>query len=207
MKDERVKQDPTKTSSFENPAVDGADAESAADAGDVIDEDATGSTGEHMIVGEEAGLVASALQHELAEQKEKYVRLYAEFENFRRRAVKDRQDAEHRGMGNLLRGLLESLDDLARVAHVTPAGADTATVLEGVALVERKMLKSLAGHGLEVVDPKGHPFDPALHEAISTAPAASKEEDHRVAQVFQVGYVFNGALLRPARVVVTQWNG
>ncbi|MBL8997647.1 MAG: nucleotide exchange factor GrpE [Gemmatimonadetes bacterium] len=212
MKDERVKQDPTKTSSFENRAVDATDAESdaaasAADAGDVIDEDATGSTGEHMIVGEEAGLVTSALQHELAEQKEKYVRLYAEFENFRRRAVKDRQDAEHRGMGNLLRGLLESLDDLARVAHMTPAKSDTATVLEGVALVERKLLKSLAGHGLEVVDPKGHPFDPALHEAISTAPAASKEEDHLVAQVFQVGYVFNGTLLRPARVVVTQWNG
>lgn len=200
MTDDRVKQDPTKTSSFENAAVDPATDEP-------FDEDATGSTGEHPIVGEEAALVTSALQHELEEQKEKYLRLYAEFENFRRRAVKERQDAEHRGMGAVMRGLLETLDDLARVAHVVPPGTDIATVIEGVGLVEKKLLKSLAGHGLEVVDPKGKPFDPAVHEAISTAPAASKAEDHLVAQVYQVGYVLNGTLLRPARVVVTQWNG
>lgn len=201
MKEKRVKHDPTQTSSFENEAVDPA-AEL-----DITADEADPSTGEHQVVGEEAGLVASALQGELEEQKEKYLRLYAEFENFRRRAVKDRQDAEHRGMGNLLRGLLDTLDDLARVAHVEPASTNATSVIEGVELVERKLLKSLAGHGLEVVDPKGQPFDPAVHEAISTAPAASKEEDHLVAQVYQVGYVFNGTLLRPARVVVTQWNG
>lgn len=201
MTDEDVNQDPTRSSSFENAAID------AADAADDIREDATGSTGEHQVIGEEAGLVTSALRHQVDEQKDKYVRLYAEFENFRRRAVRDRQDAEHRGMGNVMRGLLEILDDLARVAHVVPAGTDTTTVVEGVALVERKLLKSLAGHGLEVVDPRGKPFDPALHEAISTAPAATAAEDHLVAQVYEVGYVFNGTLLRPARVVVTQWNG
>jgi molecular chaperone GrpE len=200
MRKKDVHNDPTKTSSFENEAVDPA-AEP-----DLLDE-ADPSTGEHQVSGEEAGLVTSALQGELEEQKEKYLRLYAEFENFKRRAVRDRQDAEHRGMGNLLRGLLETLDDLARVAHVTPESTDAASVIQGVELVERKLLKSLAGHGLEVVDPKGHPFDPALHEAISTAPAASESEDHLVAQVYQVGYVFNGTLLRPARVVVTQWNG
>ena len=198
MTDKDVKLDPTKTSSFENDAVRG-DAHDASDA--------TGNTGEQMIIGEETALVTSALEHELAEQKEKYLRLYAEFENFRRRAVRERQEAEHRGMGNLMRGLLEALDDLARVAHIVPAGTDAATVIEGVELVERKLLKSLAGHGLELVDPKGKPFDPALHEAITTAPAASEKDDHMVAEVFQVGYVLNGTLLRPARVVVTQWNG
>jgi molecular chaperone GrpE len=53
----------------------------------------------------------------------------------------------------------------------------------------------------------GQPFDPALHEAVMTEPAESKEDDHLVARVFQVGYLFNGQLLRPARVVVKQWNG
>lgn len=197
MTDDDVKQDPTQTSSFENAALDPA----------AVEGDATGSSGEHPIIDEEAGIITSAFQHQLEEQKDKYVRLYAEFENFRRRSVRDRQDAEHRGMGNVMRGLLETLDDLARVAHVVPAGTDATTVVEGVALVERKLLKSLAGHGLEVVDPKGAPFDPALHEAISTAPAATEAEDHLVAQVYEVGYVFNGTLLRPARVVVTQWNG
>lgn len=198
MTDKDVQQDPTKTSSFENDAVRDAGRDAS---------DATGTTGEQMIIGEEAALVTSAIEHELAEQKDKYVRLYAEFENFRRRAVRERQEAEHRGMGNLMRGLLEALDDLSRVAHIEPAGTDAATVIEGVALVERKLLKSLAGHGLELVDPKGKPFNPELHEAITTAPAASEKEDHLVAEVFQVGYVLNGTLLRPARVVVTQWNG
>lgn len=146
-------------------------------------------------------------QIELAEQKDKFLRLYAEFENFRKRAVRDRQDAEHRGMGAVMRGLLETLDDLGRVAHMTPAGADTKSVLDGVEMVEKKLLKSLAGHGLEMVNPVDQPFDPAVHEAITTTPAASAEDDHLVAQVYQVGYVLNGTLLRPARVVVKQWNG
>lgn len=147
------------------------------------------------------------VQQELAEQKDKYLRLYAEFDNFRKRATRERLEAEKMGMGLVMKGLLETLDDLGRVAHMTPEGADAKSVVEGVALVEKKLLKSLAGHGLEVVNPVGAPFDPNLHEALSTAPAASAEEDHLVAMVYQVGYTLNGTLLRPARVVVKQWNG
>jgi molecular chaperone GrpE len=156
---------------------------------------------------EEAGLVAAALAAQVAEQKDKYLRLYAEFENFRRRAAKDRQDAEHRGMSHLLKGILDTIDDIARFAHVDPATTDARTLVDGVALVERNLLKSLAGHGLEVVNPVGEPFDPARHEALTTAPAERAEEDGTVAQVYQVGYVLAGTLLRPARVVVRQWNG
>ena len=150
--------------------------------------------------------VATA-ERALADQQDKYLRMYAEFENFRKRAVRDRLDAEHRGMGAVMKGLLETLDDLGRVAHMTPDGADAKSVLDGVEMVERKLLKSLAGHGLEVVNPVAKPFDPAVHEAITTTPAATADEDHLVAQVYQVGYVLNGTLLRPARVVVKQWNG
>jgi molecular chaperone GrpE len=150
--------------------------------------------------------LADALQ-EAAENKDKYLRLYAEFENFRKRAVRDRMEAEKFGMSAVMRGLLETLDDLGRVAHMTPAGADVASVVDGVNMVEKKLLKSLAGHGMEVVNPEGEVFNPALHEAITTMPAALPEEDDRVAQVYQVGYVLNGTLLRPARVVVKQWNG
>jgi len=156
---------------------------------------------------EEAGLVAAALAAQVAEQKDKYLRLYAEFENFRRRAAKDRQDAEQRGMSHLLKGILDTIDDIARFAHVDPATTDARTLVAGVALVARNLLKSLAGHGLEVVNPVGEPFDPARHEALTTAPAERAEEDGTVAQVYQVGYVLAGTLLRPARVVVRQWNG
>lgn len=201
-KDKNVTKDPTTTSSFENAAV-GASPDT-----DPIEEPASADLiGEHLTGDQEVGMVTAALEREVNEHRDKYLRLYAEFENFRRRAVRDRQDAEHKGMMNLLRGLLEVIDDVARFAHVDPAGTDAKTVVEGVAMVEKKLLKSLAGHGLEVVDPKGQPFDPALHEAITTTPAASADEDHLVAQVYQVGYVINGTLLRPARVVVTQWNG
>ncbi|MDE3150802.1 MAG: nucleotide exchange factor GrpE [Gemmatimonadota bacterium] len=152
------------------------------------------------------GVAAGALEAELAEQKDKYLRLAAEYDNFRKRTVRERQDAELRGMGVLIRGLLDALDDLGRFAHVDPASVDAATVVQGAEMVEKKMLKTLAGHGLEVLNPAGEPFNPELHEAVSTTRAALPEEDHRVAQVYQVGYLFNGQLLRPARVVVTQWH-
>ncbi len=194
-----------------------ADAESDADAALEALNEATGAEGglapdaggisDAADADDPAAAEIAALAAELAAANDKHLRLYAEFDNFRRRAVRDRQEAEHRGMGAVMKGLLESLDDLARVAHVDPAGTDAKTVLEGVALMEKKLLKSLAGHGLEVVDPVGQRFDPAVHEAITTAPAESEDEDDMVAQVFQVGYILNGTLLRPARVVVKQWNG
>lgn len=157
--------------------------------------------------GGEAARDAAALAATLAAQQDKHLRLLADYENFRKRMVRERQEAELKGMGLLIRGILDALDDLTRVAHLDPATTDTKTVVEGVGLVERKLLKSLAGHGLEVINPLDAPFDPTYHEALTTVPAASKDEDHLVAQVYQVGYVFNGTLLRPARVVVKQWQG
>jgi molecular chaperone GrpE len=134
-------------------------------------------------------------------------RLKADFDNFRKRTARERQEAHWRGQADMLKGMIEALDDLGRFAHVDPASTDAKTVVEGVDMVEKKLHKTLAGHGMEIIDPIGHPFDPALHEAMMTEPAASKDEDHIVARVFQVGYLFNGQLLRPARVVVKQWNG
>ena len=146
-------------------------------------------------------------QRRVDEQRDKHLRLAAEYENFRKRAVRERQEAGWRAQADMARGLLEALDDLSRFAHVDPATVDSATVVQGADMVERKVLKSLAGHGLEVVDPLDHPFDPKVHEAVGTEPALSPEDDHMVGKVYQRGYVFNGQLLRPARVVVKQWNG
>jgi molecular chaperone GrpE len=144
---------------------------------------------------------------ELAEQRDKYLRLAAEYDNFRRRTTKERQEAQQRGQAELLKSIIDSLDDLGRFAHVDPSTTDAKTMVDGVSMVEKKLLKTLSGLGLEIINPIGEPFDPALHEAVMTEPAASPEEDHMVARVFQQGYRFNGQLLRPARVVVKQWNG
>jgi len=147
-----------------------------------------------------------ALQLELGDQKDKYLRLAAEYDNFRRRAAKERQEAGWRAQGDLVRGLLDALDDVTRFAHVDPNSLDSKTVVDGVLMVEKKLFKSLAGHGFETIDPTGHAFDPTQHEAVVTTPAATADEDGMVATTFQVGYIINGHVLRPARVVVKQWQ-
>lgn len=143
----------------------------------------------------------------LEEQRDKYLRLAAEYDNFRKRTLRERQEAGWRAQGDLVQGLIEILDDLGRVAHVDPSTADAQTMADGVAMVEKKFLKSLAGHGLEVINPVDHPFDPTHHEAVATEPAESAQDDHIVSRVYQLGYLFRGQLLRPARVVVKQWQG
>lgn len=168
----------------------------------------TAADAAHNASGDTATLTTyEELHRAVDEQRDKYLRLAAEYDNFRKRTVRERQESGWRAQGDLVAGLIDVLDDLTRFAHVDPATTDARTVVEGVGMVEKKLFKSLAGHGLEVVNPVEHPFDPALHEAITTTPALSEEEDHMVAQVFQLGYVFRGQLLRPARVVVKQWNG
>ena len=168
------------------------------------DDDAVPSV-ESQLAAVEAQLGITAAQ--LAEQKDKLLRLHAEFDNFKKRSVRQRQEAESTGMALLIRGILEALDDLGRFAHVEPSSTDALTVQQGAEMVEKKLRKSLAGHGLEIVNPVDQPFDPAVQEAVTTTPAESPDDDHLVAQVFQVGYVFNGQLLRPARVMVRQWKG
>lgn len=147
------------------------------------------------------------LQRQLEEQRDKYLRLAAEFDNYRKRSAKEQRDAVPRAQGDLVKQLLDPLDDLMRFADLDPAQVDAKTVVDGVNMVEKKLLKTFAGFGAEVLDPAGQPFDPNMHEAVMTEPAASAEEDDIVSRVFQVGYRFNGQLLRPARVVVKQWNG
>lgn len=156
--------------------------------------------------GDQAAVAAEA-ERALAEQQDKYLRLAAEYDNYRKRAVRERQEASTRGQADLLRGLLDALDDLSRFAHVDPATTDTKTVVDGAAMVERKILKTLSSIGVEVINPMDQTFDPTTMEAVATEPALSPEDDHVVAKVFQPGFLFNGQLLRPARVVVKQWNG
>jgi len=150
---------------------------------------------------------ASGESAELAAQQDRYLRLAAEYDNYRRRTMRERQDDRARSQGELVKQMIDALDDLARFAHVDPATMDAATVVQGAELVERKLHKALLAAGLEIVNPEELAFDPAVHEAVATEPAAAEEEDHSVARVYQVGYRFGGQLLRPARVVVRQWNG
>ncbi|HEY4304615.1 MAG TPA: nucleotide exchange factor GrpE [Gemmatimonadaceae bacterium] len=161
------------------------------------DSDASGS----------AAAAAAELERKLAEAQDKYLRQAAEYDNYRKRTIKERTEAAPRAQADIVRQLLDPLDDLARFAHVDPATVDPATIVQGAEMVEKKLLKALGAAGLETIDPVNQSFDPQLHEAVATEPALAPEDDHVVARVYQVGYKFNGQLLRPARVVVKQWNG
>jgi molecular chaperone GrpE len=142
-----------------------------------------------------------------ASERDRYLRLAAEYDNYRKRSAKERSDAGSRAQADLVRQLVEALDDVARFAHIDPATTDANTVVQGVDMVEKKLLKALGNAGLEIINPVGETFDPALHEAVATEPTSAREDDHVVSRVYQPGYVFKSQLLRPARVVVKQWNG
>jgi molecular chaperone GrpE len=150
---------------------------------------------------------AGAGGDDLATERDKYLRLAAEYDNYRKRSAKERSDAGTRAQADLVRQLVEALDDVARFAHIDPATTDATTVVQGVDMVEKKLLKALGGAGLEIINPLGETFDPALHEAVATEPTSAREDDHVVSRVYQPGYLFKSQLLRPARVVVKQWNG
>ncbi len=146
----------------------------------------------------------SALQRELTTERDKHLRLVAEFDNFRRRNLKEKLEAGERGQAELARMILDPLDDIARFAHVDPAATESKTIVEGVEMVEKKLDKALRTAGLEQVNPVDQRFDPALHEAVGTETADSPDLDGTVSRVYQLGYTFKGQLLRPARVVVRQ---
>ena len=183
-----------------NDDADGQSSDDAFASGGEANSDLEGDLGtSEALVGD--------LERRLADQQDRYLRLAAEYENYRKRTIRERSEAHSRGQADLAKQLLDPLDDLARFAHVDPSAVDAATIVQGAEMVEKKLLKMLSGVGLEIVDPVNQTFDPTLHEAVTTEPALSPEDDHVVARVFQVGYLFNGQLLRPARVVVKQWNG
>lgn len=180
---------------------------SAAAGAEAIGESMLGTSADAATSGAGGPLADPIAQQELEAQRDRYLRLAAEYDNYRKRSIKERQEAGTRSQADLVKQLIDALDDLARFAHLDPNTADARTVVQGVDMVEKKMLKALGAAGLQVVNPVDQTFDPALHEAVGTEPAVAREDDHVVARVYQPGYVFNGQLLRPARVVVKQWNG
>ncbi len=142
----------------------------------------------------------------VAQATDKYLRLAAEFDNYKKRSIKERTEAHIRAQADLVAKLVDALDDLARFAHVDPAQTDAKTIHDGVDMVERKVWKQLDAIGVTRIDQAGVPFDPNQHEAVTMAPAAAAAQDHTVGAILQPGYKIGDALIRPARVVVLNWQ-
>ena len=154
------------------------------------------------IATEEMGEGDALELEEVERLRDRLLRLQAEFDNFRKREARERAAAWARAKADLVQKLLGSLDDLDRVARLDPARASTESVIGGVDLVERKLMDALTREGLVEVGEVGEPFDPNIHEAISTLPAPTPEDEGKVAAVAVRGYRFGPQLLRPAQVQV-----
>lgn len=174
-------------------------------AGDVTDNDVA-QAAQSELEQQRAADAAGDAQRQIDEQKDRYLRLAAEFDNYRKRTMRERHEAGARAQAELLRKLLDPLDDLGRVTAGQGPVPDAYAVVSGVDAIRKKLMDVLGAIGLEVISPLDEPFDPELQEAVATEPALSPEDDHVVSQVYQPGYRFQGQLLRPARVVVKQWT-
>ena len=139
--------------------------------------------------------VAAAAQ----ESKDRFLRLAAEYDNFRRRVQREKEQYSAEAIERFAGDLLAVLDDFDRALAAKAEAGDA--VLEGVRLTERKLRTVLSRHGVETVDPAGQKFDPKLHEAIQRVPPGDKAPG-TVVTVYEKGYTLKGRLLRPARVVV-----
>ncbi len=141
---------------------------------------------------------------ELEELNEKYLRLAAEFENFKRRALKERQDLHNYAHENLIKQLLPVVDNLERaVGHARQEeGGDAKSLLEGIELTYRSLLQALEKLGVQGIEPVGERFDPKIHEAIRQMPS-TEHEPGVVAEVFQKGYLLKDRLIRAALVAVS----
>jgi molecular chaperone GrpE len=142
-------------------------------------------------------------EDEIAALNDRYLRLAAEFDNFRKRTVRERTEWRERAQADLARQLLETLDDLGRVTALEARKVTVHDVIEGIHMVERKLLQELEQAGFERVGSLGEPFDPNYHEAVATQPATDEAPAGTVGTLVQPGYRLGNVLLRPARVIVT----
>ena len=142
---------------------------------------------------------------EFAEQKDNFLRLQAEFENFRRRSLKEKQESARFGHQNIVKDLVSAVDNLERAMEhgAQFAGVEVRGVLDGIALVHREILAALEKHGVSQIDAAGQVFDPAVHEAIGQIPNPDVPAN-TVVQVLQKGYVIHDRMVRPSRVLVSR---
>ena len=145
---------------------------------------------------------AEVLKEELATANDRYLRLYAEFDNFRRRTVKEREEARKMEGKDIMVALLPILDDFDRALRSMEGATDVIPVKEGVELIQNKLKNTLTQKGLKPMESIGNPFDPEFHEAITNIPAPTEEWKGKVIDEMEKGYILNDKVLRFAKVIV-----
>jgi molecular chaperone GrpE len=161
-------------------------------------EEATGSNVEETINEEKNTKILA----ELAEAKDKYLRLYSEFDNFRKRTAKEKIDLISSANEQLMVALLSVVDDVYRAKDAFQQTTDIESVKSGVELVFNKLIKTLENKGLKSVESKGEVFNSDLHEALTQIPAPSDDLKGKVVDEIEKGYYLGDKLIRVAKVVI-----
>lgn len=156
--------------------------------------------GNEVITDEESP--EQLLKQEIALANDKYLRLYAEFDNFRRRTIKERSELQQTAGLDVIVSLLPVLDDFDRATRYMENTTDVNAVKEGVGLIQQKLKNILGQRGLKEMESIGTAFDPELHEAITNIPAPSDKQKGKVIDEVEKGYYLNDKVARHAKVVV-----
>lgn len=144
----------------------------------------------------------SKLESEVADLKDKYLRLYSDFENFRKRTAKERIDLIKTASEDVLKDLIPVVDDFERASKASENESDTVKIREGNQLIFHKLVRILEAKGLKVMDDlTGKPFDPETQEAITQIPAPSEALKGMVIDVIEKGYTLGEKVVRYAKVV------
>jgi len=152
---------------------------------------------------QESADAAKKLQDDLTEAKDKYLRLYAEFDNYRRRSSKEKIEIIQSASEDLIKTLLPVLDDFARAEKSFKENNDRSA--EGFLLIQNKFKKILESNGVRPMDiGTGSDFDPDLHEAITQVPVSEEKLKGKIVDVVELGYFLNDKVIRHAKVVIGQ---
>lgn len=142
------------------------------------------------------------LDNQIAVDKDNYVRLMAEFDNFRRRTSQEKLELVSMASTETIKGLLPILDDCERALQVLRESNDSDAAKEGTELIYNKLMNYLKSKGLAVIEAKDMDFDTDLHEAVAQFPVPEEDKKGKVFDVVQTGYTLNGKVIRFAKVVV-----
>ncbi len=142
------------------------------------------------------------LENKTAKDRDDYIRLMAEFDNFRRRTSQEKLELVSMASTDTIKGLLPVLDDCERALKVLQESNDSEAAKEGTELIYSKLMGYLKTRGLAVIDAMGQPFDTDLHEAVAQFPVTEEAMKNKVFDVVQTGYTLNGKVIRFAKVVV-----
>ena len=138
----------------------------------------------------------------IEEQKDKYLRLSAEFDNYRKRTMKEKAELILNGGEKSISSILPVIDDFERVMKTMETAKDVKAVKEGVELIYNKFMAVMAQNGVKVIETKDQPLDTDYHEAIAVIPAPSEEQKGKILDCVQTGYTLNDKVIRHAKVVV-----